>query len=139
MISEEDRAEIRKILGRMEKPVKLIHFTQTLNCETCDDTKRLIEEIVPLSDKLSLEVLNFTLDREKVAEYDIDKVPATVIESESGRRVRFYGIPAGYEIVSLLDAIVLASRGDSELMPESRHQLASVQHPLHLEVMVTPT
>lgn len=139
MISDKDRVEIRKILGRMEKPVKLIHFTQTINCETCDDTRKLLEEIAPLSEQLSLEVFNFALDKEKAADYQIDKVPATVIESEGGRRIRFYGIPAGYEIVSLLDAIVLASRNDSDLLPETRAQLAAVKGPLHLEVLVTPT
>lgn len=139
LISEKDRQEIQKILGRMQAPVKLVHFTQTVNCETCDDTRRLLEEVAPLSDKLSLEVFNFTLDKEKVDEYGIDKFPATVVEGEGSRRVRFYGIPAGYEIVSLLDAIVLASAGDSDLAPESRTQLASVKDPLHLEVLVTPT
>lgn len=137
-INETDRRNIAEILERMAGSVKLIHFTQAIDCETCGDTRGLLEELAPISDRLSLEVLNFALDKEKAAEYGVDKVPATVIEA-NGKRVRYYGIPAGYEFASLLDAIVLVSSGDSELTPESRAQIASVTTPMHLEVLVTPT
>jgi len=119
--------------------VKLINFTQTFECDTCHDTRVLLEELCAISDKLSLEVLNFTLDKEKAAAYRIDKIPAIVIEGERDYGIRFYGVPAGYEFASLLDAIVLASQGDSDLGPPSRAAAASIGEPLHLEVLVTPT
>jgi alkyl hydroperoxide reductase subunit AhpF len=139
VIAERERIEIRKILSAMKNPVNLINFTQTFECDTCHDTRALLEELAGISDKLSLEVLNFTLDKEKAAAYGIDKIPATVIEGERDYGIRFYGVPGGYEFASLLDAIVLASQGDSGLEPESRAVLASVHEPLHLEVLVTPT
>jgi alkyl hydroperoxide reductase subunit AhpF len=135
LLGDRERAEVQKILGNMTSPVKLLNFTQTFECDTCQDTRLLLEELVGLSDKLSLEVLNFTLDKEKAAEYGVDKIPATVV----AKGIRFYGVPAGYEFASLLDAIVLASRGSSELSDESKTALAAVREPLHLEVLVTPT
>ncbi len=139
LIGDRERDEIRKILGNMEHPVKLINFTQTFECDTCHDTRALLEELTGISDGLSLEVLNFTLDKEKAAAYRIDKIPATVIEGESDYGIRFYGVPAGYEFASLLEAIVLASQRDSMLGPDSKAMVASIRQPLHLEVLVTPT
>lgn len=139
LIRDEDAIEIRKRLQAMVGPVKLIHFTQELNLEYGAEAKQLVEEVTALSDKLSAETYNFLLDREKVAEYGIDKVPATVVRNGKDFGIRFYGIPAGYEFATLLDAIVSVSQGESGLGDESKEKLAQITQPLHLEVFVTPT
>ncbi|MBZ5515954.1 MAG: glutaredoxin, partial [Acidobacteriia bacterium] len=82
---------------------------------------------------------NFLLDKERVAEYGVDKVPATIIRNGKDYGIKFYGIPAGYEFSTLLDTILSVSKGDSGLEPESREKLAAVTQPIQLEVFVTPT
>ena len=139
MIRDDDATEIRERLREMAGPVRLIHFTQELNLEYGLETRRLMEEVAALSDQLTLEIYNFLIDKEKVAEYGVDKVPATVIRNGKDYGIRFYGIPAGYEFSTFLDAILSVSRGDSGLKPESKEKLAAVTQPLHLEVFVTPT
>jgi glutaredoxin-like protein len=139
IIRDEDAVEIRDRLRELTAPVKLIHFTQELNLEYGLETRKLLEEVAALSDKLTLEVYNFLIDREKVAEYGVDKVPATVVRNGKDYGIRFYGIPAGYEFSTFLDAILSVSKGDSGLKPESKEKLAAVTEPLHLEVFVTPT
>ncbi len=139
MIREEDAVEIGDRLREMVNPVKLIHFTQTLNLEYGRETQQLLEELAALSEKLSLEVYNFLLDKDKVAEYGVDKVPATVVRNGKDYGIRFYGLPAGYEFSTLLDAILAASQNDSGLRAESKEKLRKVTQPLHLEVFVTPT
>jgi len=139
LIRDEDAAEIREQLKAMVNPVKLVHFTQELNLEYGRETKQLIEELALLSDKLSVEVYNFLLDKEKVAQYRIDKVPATAVRDGKDYGIRFYGLPAGYEFSTLLDAIVSVSKADSGLGAESKEKLTQVTHPVHLEVFVTPT
>ncbi len=139
LIRDEDAIEIRKRLEVMVNPVKLIHFTQELNLEYGVEAKQLVQEVAALSDKLSAETYNFLLDKEKVAEYGVDKVPATVVRDGKDYGIRFYGIPAGYEFATLLDAIISVSRGESGLGEQSKEKLAKVTQPLHLEVFVTPT
>lgn len=139
LIRDEDAVEIRERLKEMVNPVRLIHFTQELNLEYGREARMLLEEVTALADKLSLEVYNFVIDREKVAEYGVDKVPATVVRNDKDYGMRFYGLPAGYEFSVLLDAILNVSKGDSGLKPESREKLAKVTQPLHLQVFVTPT
>lgn len=139
LLSERDRQEIRMRLKGMEGPVKLINFTQELECPTCRETRQLLREVVDLSDQLSLEVYNFQLDREPVARYQIDKIPATVIEGAKDYGIRFYGLPSGYEFAVLLEDILAVSRGRSALSPAAIERLRAVEQPLHLQVFVTPT
>lgn len=139
IIRDDDATEIRERLREMVEPVKLIHFTQELNLEYGLETRRLLEEVAALSDKLKLEVHNFLIDKERVAEYGVDKVPATVIRNGKDYGIRFYGIPAGYEFSTFLDAILNVSKGNSGLKPETKEKLAAVTEALHLEVFVTPT
>ena len=139
LIGDDDGVQIRERLQELVNPVKLIHFTQELNLEYGRESRQLLEELNALSDKLSLEVWNFLLEKEKVAEYKVDKVPATVVRNDKDYGIRFYGIPSGYEFSTLLDAIVTVSQGESGLKPESKEKLTAITQPLHLEVFVTPT
>ena len=99
----------------------------------------MLEEVAALSPKLSLEIYNFVLDKEKAATYGVDKIPATVVRNAKEYGIRFYGLPAGYEFATLLDAILAVSQGESGLKPETKEKLAKIIQPVHLEVLVTPT
>ena len=60
----------------MTSPVRLLFFTQTLGCETCVQTRQILDELPPLSDKITIEEVNFVLEKDKAAQYGIDRVPA---------------------------------------------------------------
>jgi glutaredoxin-like protein len=141
IFQEKDRIAIQQRLAPMTAPVKLIYFTQELECPTCRDTQELLGALTDLSDKLSLEVYNFVTDKETAEKYDIDKIPATVVAPADGdtRGVRYFGIPSGYEFASLLDDILMASSGDSGLTDASKEAVRRIEAPIHLQVFVTPT
>lgn len=138
-LDEKTTQRIRTEFENLTHPVRLIYFTQELECEYCKDTHELIKEIVALSDKLKLEVYNFAVDREKVEKYGVDKIPAIVIEGERDYGIRFYGVPSGYEFASFLEAILDASRGSSNLPQSIKDELKKIDKPVHLQVFVTPT
>src|ERR1700757_1842701 len=104
LIRDDEASEIRERFKGLIEPVRLVHFTQELNLQYGREAKQLLEELVVLSDKLSLEVYNFLLDKQRVSEYAIDKVPATAVRNGKDYGIRFYGVPAGYEFATLLDA-----------------------------------
>ena len=139
LLGDTDVAEVRERLEELVSPVKLVHFTQEQNLEYGREARQLLEELAQINDKISLEAYDFLIDKEKVAEYAIDKVPATVIRNGKDYGIRFFGLPAGYEFAALLDAIVAVSKGDSGLKTESREKLAQLSKPLHLQVFTTPT
>lgn len=53
--------------------------------------------------------------------------------------MRFLGTPAGYEFISLIQAVRLVGGGASHLSTEGRARLASVDRPMTLRVFTTPT
>jgi len=95
--------------------------------------------VASLSDKISIEVYNFAIDKEKAQEYKVDKIPAIVVMGEKDYGIRFYGLPGGYEFVSLIEAIKAVSARDSGLTSESRELVKKLTRPVHIQVFVTLT
>ncbi len=139
LFNDKVRQGIRERLQGMVDPVKIINFTQELECPTCRETSHLLRELVELDPKLSLETFNLQIDREQAAAHRVDKIPATLIGNEKGYRVRFFGIPAGYEFAVLLEDIIGVSTGQSSLHPDSLERIQGLDAPIHLQVLVTPT
>lgn len=102
MLKEELKTKVRKEFEGLTGNVRLIVFTQEIECEYCQENRRLVEEVTSLSDKITLEVYNFQIDKEKVLKYKVDKIPAMVIEGTKDYGIRFYGIAAGFEFSSLI-------------------------------------
>lgn len=138
-IKEDLVPQVKSFLTKLVDPVKIVFFTQQLECQFCRETRTLLEELVPLSDKLSLEVYNLILDKEKVAEYKIDKIPAIAVVGSKDYGIRFFGIPAGFEFTSLLEACVMVSTKESGLSPVSKQMLIQLTKPIHIKVFVTLT
>jgi glutaredoxin-like protein len=141
MINERDRKKVGELLSRLKNPVKLVVFTQETECLFCLQTRELVEEVGGLSDKLSVEVLDFVSDAERAKALRADKIPAVAILGPGGKDygLRMFGIPSGYEFMSLLEGIQLASSGESGLSPDSKSKLKGLGSPLALQVFVTPT
>jgi len=139
LLKENDKKAISQQLAGLTGPVKIINFTQEFECNYCSDTAALVSEVAELSDKISFESYDFLKDKEVADKYKIDKIPATVITGEDDSGIRFFGIPSGYEFVSLLEAIKIVSSGDSGLDTKTKEMLGKLKQPLHLQVFVTPT
>jgi glutaredoxin-like protein len=119
--------------------VTIIFFEQSIGCETCAPTRRVLEQIARDNPDVTLDVLNLVLDKDKAAENGVDRAPATIISSETGTRIRYYGAPLGNELPTLLQAIGMASTGQTELSEQSRTQLKALPAPVLLQVFFTPT
>jgi glutaredoxin-like protein len=122
-----------------ELPVRLVFFEQSIGCETCPPTRRLLEQIARENEQVVLETLNLVLDREKAAEYGVDRVPALIIAGPGGDRVRYYGAPLGNELPTLVEAISMTATGETRLSEHSRVRLKSLSKPVRLQVFFTPT
>ncbi len=154
LINDSDREQLRQEFDKLPNSVKLVFFTQALDCDYCPLTQQLLEEVAGLSDKVTLQTYNFAIDKDQVFEYKIARVPAVAIvrveptlvtpdgqETTRDRDygIRYYGVPAGYEFGALINDIFDISRGDSGLNAQSKAMLAQLSEPLHLQVFSTPT
>jgi alkyl hydroperoxide reductase subunit AhpF len=141
LLSDQDRQLVQGHLAGLQHQVTLLFFTQTIGGpETALIAKQILTEVAGLSEKITLEEVNFILDRDRAATYAVDKIPAIVVlRNGEDTRIRFFGAPAGYEFMSLVEAIILAGDDDSGLSAESKKRIASVHDPIDLQVFVTPT
>ncbi len=145
LISPADQERLKQTFSEMTRPVRLLFFTQTLGCETCLQTKQILDELPPLSDKITIEEVNFILEPDKAKQYEIDRVPAVAIvgQDDAGgdrdSKIRFLGAPAGYEFMSLIQAVLLVGGRPSMLSDESRKVIAAVTEPTKVHVFTTPS
>jgi len=137
--SEQEQQALRARLAPMTGPVRLVLFTQAIGCDTCATTERIVQGLAEVNPLISVELKNPVLDADEARTYGVSRVPGLAIVGDRDRGLRFYGAPEGYELVSLLEGILLASAADSQLSDEARAAVAGVTTPRHLQIFSTPT
>ncbi len=137
----DDKKELLKndFKEKLVDPVKIVMFTQEIECRFCSDTRKLAQELATLSDKITAEIYDFVADGAKAKEYGIDKIPALAIIGKKDYGVRIYGIPYGYELQTLIEAIINVSKGKTDLSDKTKSILKEVKSPVHIQVFVTLT
>lgn len=142
IMSEQDRVEVKKILEALTGDVQVDLYTKRASaiivpgdepCETCPETEQLLGEVASLNDKIKVTV------HEKAAEGMEGIFPLMEFRGAGVKgKLRYFGIPAGYEFRTLLDTLVAVSSGDSGLSEESKKDLSKVSQPVAMQVFVTP-
>lgn len=140
-LNARDEQEVRRQFEPLGQPVKLIVFSQALGAaaDLCRENEQLVREVAALSDKISVEPLNLSIDRDRAEAYGVDQVPAIVVEGARDYGLRFYGVPSGYEFGNLIDAIIVASSGDADLSDDTKASLAALADDVDIKVFSTPT
>jgi glutaredoxin-like protein len=145
LISPSDQDRLRNDFATMPRAVRVLFFTQTLDGDACLQTRQILDELPPLSDRITIEEVNFVLEPERARHYAVDRVPSLVLlgHTESGEshdsHIRFLGTPSGYEFVSLVRAILLVGGAPAQLSPASHARVAAVDKPMTIQVFTTPT
>lgn len=140
MIPDEQREHIKNELAeRLVNPVRLVMFTQVMECKFCAETKQLIYELSELSEKIHAEVHDFVADSQLAQEYGVDRIPAIIIRTEKDYGVRFYGFPYGYEFQALMEALGSVSRGATSLSDQTKQKLHQINVPVNIKVFTTLT
>ena len=139
MYSPGAATDLQRRLAALSSPVRLIFFTQTFGCDTCLPARQAADRVAALSEHVTVEEHNLVLDRERVAEYGVERAPALAVVGTQDAGMRYYGIPDGYEIESLVDAIEIAGGGGPVLSDETLDALDALDRDVHLRVFVTPT
>jgi len=148
LLSPKDQQAVQTYLQEhLTAPVTIHYFTQHESvlavpgheCAYCRDTQELLEEVTALSDQLTLVTHDFVAESALAGQYGVDKIPAFILTGAAKGRVRYFGIPAGYEFSTLMEDLVDVARGTTSLSDQTRQRLQGITDPLHLQVFVTPT
>ena len=139
MLKDKDKKKVIDIFKSIEHEVKIIFFTQEMECQYCGTTREILEEISDISDKITLEIYDFVADAELAKKYGVDKIPATVLIGDSDYGIRFYGVPGGYEFNVLVEDIQDIGKRDAGLSKDVIEALNKVDQPVHMQVLISPT
>jgi alkyl hydroperoxide reductase subunit AhpF len=139
ILAPRDQEAVRKEFQGLQGPVKLVVFSQELVAgDLCRQNEQLVREVAELNEKISVEVLNLAIDRERAEAYGVDQVPAIVVEGARDYGLRFYGVPSGYEFGNLIDAIIVASTGEPDLSDDTKASLGALAGDVDIKVFSTP-
>jgi NADH-dependent peroxiredoxin subunit F len=140
LLRAEEETKVREWFAGLERPVELVvglgpEETPRAGAEDLDfgsELVRLCEGLAALGERVTCRV-----------EHEPDgfpRFPAVSIRPESrDHGVRYDGLPWGYELGSLVGAIVDAGRAEPSLQPTSVAALDELDHDVALDVFVTPT
>lgn len=131
--------QVKAALADLASPVTLKVFTQEFECDYCKETRTLAEEVAAQSPKVTVEVYDFVKDKALADSLGIDKIPAMAVVGAKDYGIRLFGVPAGYEFTTLIEAIKLAGSGESGLSAETKRMVARLTKPTTIQVFVTPT
>jgi glutaredoxin-like protein len=123
-------------LAALAGDVRLALRVRPTGCDTCADTRALLQELAALSPRLTLEVAEAGPDGGDCPAID-------VLGLDHGGPVdygvRLVGAPLEFELTSLLDAILTVGSREPSLSAESLARLAALDRPVHVQVFSTPT
>ena len=148
IISDKDKVQLKRTFRKdLTGEVKVRLFTQRPSavtipgreCRSCPQAQQLMEELSALSPKVNLETIDFYQERQLAKDHGVARIPAILLGAEGADRVKFYGIPMGYELATIVEDIKTISRGVSPLTMETRKKLRQVNKPVHIQVFVTPS
>jgi len=139
MLKDKDKKKLIDIFKTIEYEIKIIFFTQEMECQYCGATRDILEEISSISDKIHLDIYDFVADAELAKKYGVDKIPATILVGDKDYGIHFYGVPGGYEFNVLIEDIMNIGKRDPELSDDVMTELNKIDQPVHLKVLISPT
>jgi len=139
ILKDHEREYVENVFRLVANQVTLSFFRKQPENHAERETLTIVEEISSISDMIKLKVYDFVKDQSEVKKFQIDKVPAIVVEGDKDFGIRFYGVPSGFLVSSLIEDVVQISKNDSELSTDTKRKLKEVVHSLNLEVFVKPT
>jgi alkyl hydroperoxide reductase subunit AhpF len=140
IFTPEDEAQVRGLFDALERPVELLvalgpeeaPLPGARDVDFSAETQRVVAGLAALSERVA-----YRVEEEPDG---FERYPAIAVLPE-GEDVglRYYGLPWGYELGSLIGAVLEAGRRESSLRPESLERLAALDRDLAIDVFVTPT
>jgi alkyl hydroperoxide reductase subunit AhpF len=147
ILTDQLKQQLRdRFAEQLSGPVQLTLYTRPgsgrlilpsgLGCPTCDDARQLAEELQESApDLIALRTVDVSAE-----ESDVHDVPTLTLGFPGeAPRIRWQGLPAGYEFATVVDAIERVSTGAHGLSDATVESLGGLTEPVDVMVFTTPT
>ncbi len=141
IFNEETRTELKEMIGDLPNSVNITFFTSEKKCRSCRDTLMYVQEFSELNDNINFTVYDIDKDTEIAQKHLIERVPAIVVMDKdmNDRGIKFYGIPSGYEIHSLIASVRESAGIVMPIDVEIKERIEAINKEVKIKVFVTPT
>jgi glutaredoxin-like protein len=129
---------MQRKLGLMKDEVTILVFAETdaLSKELAD----FAHTLESLNPKITIDVQNPDGGKNpRMKELHVERWPMLVLVKGDFARIRYYGIPLGYEMSAFADALVELSNSATSLSPKAKATLATVRRKANIKIFVLPT
>jgi len=137
-ISEADKGAMQRKLAFMKDEVTILVFADAdaLSKELVDFT-HVLESLSP---KVKLDIQNPDGGKNsKMKDLHVERWPMLLLLKGDFNRIRYYGIPLGYEMSAFSDALAELSSSSTSLSPKARATLSTVRRKANIKIFVLPT
>ena len=102
--------QIQEAFAEVKEPVEVLLFGSKDNCDYCNETRQLLEEVTALHDKLALSVYDIQENADVASKFNVTNAPGIVIAAKNNAEVKnlgiqFSGIPSGHEFSTLINVL----------------------------------
>ena len=110
--------QIEEAFAEVQEPVQVLFFGSKDNCDYCNETQQMLEEVTAINDKIELGVYDMQENADVAQQYNVTNIPGIVIAAKDNAEVtnlgiQFSGIPSGHEFSTLINDILIVSKRES--------------------------
>lgn len=137
LLNDDLQNQIKEMLSVMKEKVNVVFFGVKGN-ENSEITEKLLSEIEPLNELLSLTKYDYEDNKEMADKYNVTMAPSYVLfTDEEDPRGVFYGVPAGHEINTLLTSIIDVSKAMPLYENDILDEIEGINKEINIKVFVT--
>jgi alkyl hydroperoxide reductase subunit AhpF len=103
------------------------------------EVKQIVGEVAATSPRLKVVEVDAAVEAERARELAGELLPAIVFSGGQTRgKLRYYGLPAGYEMSTLIATLMDIGSNESMVPAEVATELGQLDNDVHIKVFVTP-
>lgn len=137
--SETDGKALEKRFASLTDEVSLVLFVDGTS-GISKELETAARAIAGAGQKLKVEVVEAEGGKsQRMKDLKVADLPCLVLAKHDFSRIRYYGVPLGYELPPLVDAIVELSNSRAQLSPKALESLSTVRRRANIKVFVLPT
>ncbi len=138
MFSDNDRMALEKKFSTLVDPLTLLIF---------GDDGPLSRQLAALAKALAATALKITVDDQQadggrnpqMRDLRIEHWPVLLPTKPGFNRIRYFGVPSGYEVAPVVECFVELSASKTGLSQQAREILATVRRKANVKIFVLPT
>jgi glutaredoxin-like protein len=108
--------------------------------DTTAELRQIVVEVAATSPRLKVERVDAAADADRAAALAGELTPAIVFSAAGAHgKLRYFGLPAGYEMSTLIAAILDLGSSEPMVPTELAEELGKLSGDVHIQVFVTPS